>query len=50
MGGDPEFGEAIFSALFAYEGKIYNLSLQEGDDLRFPDGRKQYGTTPIFLC
>lgn len=50
MGGDPEFGESkSFHALVAYDGKIYNLSLQEGDDLRFPDGREAvWNDTDLF--
>ncbi len=38
MGGDPEWGQAkSFYALVAYEGKIFNLNLFEGEEINIPD-------------
>jgi len=45
MGGDPEWGVVkSFYALVAYEGKIFNLNLFEGDQINIPDNLDNGGS------
>ena len=55
MGGDPQFGKSkFFFARYAYKGKVFELTLSEGDTLSIPDttggnsGGNGNGRAPIW--